>query len=64
MVTTHDITKATINSCNKNEQIRLQALSLVKKRFKFIWSCRSFFSVPFNGLSLDKACWKRRFSQP
>ncbi|MHB8103012.1 MAG: helix-turn-helix domain-containing protein [Methanosarcina sp.] len=31
MFTTHDITKATINSCNKNEQIRLQALSLVEK---------------------------------
>ena len=30
MFTTHDITKATINSCNKNEQIRIQVLSLVK----------------------------------
>ena len=30
MFTTHDIAKATISSCNKNEQMRLQALLLVK----------------------------------
>lgn len=30
MFTTHDIAEATINSCDKNEQMRLQALLLVK----------------------------------
>jgi transposase len=30
MFTTHDIAKATISSCDKNEQMRLQALLLVK----------------------------------
>ena len=30
MFTTHDIAEATISSCDKNEQIRLQALLLVK----------------------------------
>jgi transposase len=30
MFTTHDIAKATISSCDKNEQLRLQALLLVK----------------------------------
>jgi transposase len=30
MFTTHDIAEATINSCDKNEQMRLQAMLLVK----------------------------------
>ena len=64
MFTTKDIVEATANSCDKDEQIRLQALLLVKNGLSPAKVAEEFSVYRSTVYRWIKRAENRRFTQP